>query len=155
MPGSARVPEVRFDLPLVEDEHRPFWDGARERRLMLQRCLACSAAYLYPRPFCPSCWSSDVFWKQAIGTGTLYTWSVVRSNEMPPFKERLPYVAGLVQLSEGPRLMTNIVECAPEDLRVDQPVEVVWQEDSEAGAAAGLDGPLVLPLFRPVPETRS
>lgn len=146
---------MRFDLPLVEDEHRQFWDGARERRLMVQRCAACSKVYLYPRPFCPSCWSHDVFWEQASGTGTLYTWSVVRSNEMPPFKERLPYVAGLVQLDEGPRLMTNIVECSPEDLRIDQPVEVVWQEDAEAGSAAGLEGPLVLPLFRPVPETRS
>ncbi|MCU1624324.1 MAG: hypothetical protein JWL79_3169 [Frankiales bacterium] len=140
---------VRFDLPTIEDEHRPWWDAAREGRLLIQRCEACSTAFLYPRPFCPACWSQHVTWENASGRATLYTWSVVRSNDLPPFRDRVPYVAALVDLAEGPRLMTNVVECAPEQLVVGQSLELVWHQDPEAGEAIGLGGPLALPFFRP------
>lgn len=133
----------RFDLPTPDEETAPFWDGVNADRLLLRRCNACAELHFYPRPFCPRCWSDDVEWFEASGRATLYTWSVVHNNDLPPFHERLPYVAALVDLEEGPRMMTNVVECPFEDLAPDMALEVVYEQVS--------DDPLVkLPRFRPV-----
>jgi uncharacterized OB-fold protein len=109
---------VRFDLPAPDPETQPFWDAAREGRLLVKRCADCGEAHFYPRPFCPHCWSDQVEWEEASGRATLYTWSVVRSNDLPPFPERVPYVAAIVDLAEGPRMMTNVVDCDFDDLEV-------------------------------------
>ena len=108
----------RFDLPTPEQDTVPFWEAARSERLVVKRCAACAKAHFYPRPFCPHCWSEDVAWEDASGRATLYSWSVVHMNDLPPFNERVPYVAAVVDLDEGPRLMTNVVDCAFEDLAV-------------------------------------
>jgi len=117
---------VRFDLPTPDDDTRPFWDGAAQGRLLIKRC-----AY---------CWSHDVSWEQARGTGTVYTYSVVHKNDLPPFNERVPYVAAIVELDEGPRMMTNVVDCDTEAVAVGMPVEVAFR---------ALDDELTIPVFRP------
>ena len=99
---------MRFDLPSPDVETKPFWDGCREGRFLLRHCNACGRDHFYPRPFCPSCWSEDVSWREASGRATLYTYSVVHVNDLPPFPERVPYVAAVVDLEEGPRVMTNV-----------------------------------------------
>jgi uncharacterized protein len=130
----------RFDLPTIEPESQPFWDAAREHRFLLRRCLHCGALHHYPRPFCPVCWSEDVVWEEASGLGTLYTFSAIFVNDLPPFNERLPYVAAAVDLDEGPRVMTNIVDADPADLRVGMPVEVAYRQ---------LTAEITAPVFRP------
>lgn len=102
---------VRFDLPQPDADTQPFWDATREGRLIIKLCAACGQHHFYPRPFCPHCWSDRVDWVEASGAATLYTWSIVRRNDLPPFPERVPYVAAVVDLAEGPRMMTNVVEC--------------------------------------------
>jgi uncharacterized OB-fold protein len=129
----------RYDQPTIELEHAPWWEAAKEQRLLVRRCQSCGKAHLYPRPFCPTCWSADVEWEQASGRGRLYTWSLVHTNGLAPFSTRLPYVAALVDLEEGPRMMTNVVQCDPDRLACDQPMEVAWEEEEG----------LVLPRFRP------
>lgn len=99
----------RHDLPEPDTFTRTYWDAAAEGRLLIRRCRACGRAHHYPREFCPHCWSEDVTWEPASGRATLYTWSVVHRNDLPPFTERLPYVAAVVDLDEGPRMMTEIV----------------------------------------------
>ncbi|MCX3286725.1 OB-fold domain-containing protein [Streptomyces sp. NEAU-H22] len=99
----------RFDLPEPDAFTRTYWDAAAEGRLLIRRCGACGRAHHYPREFCPHCWSEDVTWETASGRATLYTWSVVHRNDLPPFAERVPYVAAVVELAEGPRMMTEIV----------------------------------------------
>jgi uncharacterized OB-fold protein len=132
----------RFDLPTPDEDTQPFWDGANEHKLIIKHCNACGEYYHYPRPFCPKCWSRDVEWYEASGRATLYTWSVVYMNELPPWPERLPYVAALVDLEEGPRLMSNVVECEFDVLAGGMALEVVFEQVS--------DDPLVtLPRFRP------
>jgi uncharacterized OB-fold protein len=131
----------RRDLPTIDDESRPFWDAAREGRFLIVRCHTCGAAHHYPRPFCPSCWSDDVAWEDASGRATLYTWSTVYVNEVPPFSERLPYVAAVVDLEEGPRVMTNIVDCEPSELAIGMALEVAFREASPE---------ISVPVFRPV-----
>src|SRR3979411_2257254 len=95
---DAVAPELRRDLPSIEAESRPFWDAAREGRFLIARCGSCGKAHHYPRPFCPFCWSEDVSWEDASGQATLYTYSTVYTNDLPPFSERLPYIAAVVDL---------------------------------------------------------
>jgi uncharacterized protein len=114
----------RTDLPTIEPETQPFWDAAKEGKFLIQRCGACGGAQHYPRPFCAVCWSDQVTFEEASGRGTLYTFSTVFMNDLPPFNERLPYVVAAVDLEEGPRVMTNIVDADPADLRVGMPVVV-------------------------------
>ncbi|MFI7501386.1 Zn-ribbon domain-containing OB-fold protein [Streptomyces sp. NPDC049687] len=106
---SARPESVRYDLPEADAFTRTYWEAAAEGTLLLRRCGACARAHHYPREFCPYCWSEDVTWERASGRATLYTWSVVHRNDLPPFGERTPYVAAVVDLAEGPRMSTEVV----------------------------------------------
>ena len=127
---------------------RPYWEAAAEGRLLLRRCADCGRAHHYPREFCPSCWSEDVDWEQASGEAVLYTWSVVHANDLPPFRERLPYVAAVVDLVEGPRMMTAVVGCDPLTLRVGMRLRVTLptgMSQDENGPA-----PVAAPVFSPV-----
>lgn len=138
--GAAPKLSPRFDLPTIEAESQPFWSAVREGRLMIGRCNDCGRSHYYPRPFCPHCWSESVSLQAASGRGVLYTWSTIYSNDLPPFKERIPYVAAIVDLVEGVRLSTNIVQCEIADLKVGMPVEVVFEERTPE---------VTLALFRP------
>jgi uncharacterized OB-fold protein len=132
----------RFDLPNPDNETQPFWDGAREGRLVIRRCNTCGEAFFYPRPFCPKCWSADVGWIDASGRATLYTWSIVHVNDLPPFHERVPYVAAIVTLEEGPRMMTNVVGVDFDDLDADMALRVTFRSISD-------EPPVTIPVFEP------
>ncbi|MFF0625887.1 Zn-ribbon domain-containing OB-fold protein [Streptomyces sp. NPDC004296] len=150
-PGRAAV---RFDLPEVDAFTRPYWAAAAEGRLLLRRCRAegCGAVHHYPREFCPHCWSEDVTWEPATGRATLYTWSVVHRNDLPPFGDRVPYVAAVVELAEGPRMMTEVTDCAESDLRIGMPLAVHFRTGSAEAAGGGPagDGGYAVPVFRPM-----
>jgi uncharacterized OB-fold protein len=130
----------RFDLPTIEPETQPFWDAAREGKLLLRRCTSCGKPHSYPRPFCPFCWSEDVPWEEASGRATLYTWSTIFMNDLPPFGSKIPYVAAAVDLEEGPRVMSNIVGVEPDQLQAGMALVV----DFEA-----LNDDISAPVFRP------
>jgi len=130
----------RFDLPTPDDYTQVWWDAAADGRLLLVRCSACGEAHYYPRPFCPRCGADTVSWEEASGAATLYTWSVVHRNDLPPFNERVPYVAAVVDLAEGPRMMTNVVGCDADDLRVGMALQVEFADTGEG---------YHLPVFRP------
>jgi Predicted nucleic-acid-binding protein containing a Zn-ribbon len=115
----------RSDIPTPDTDTDSYWAAAREGKLLIARCADCSRAHHYPRPFCPHCWSGAVTAEEASGQATLYTYSTVFMNDLAPFAERLPYVAAVVELAEGPRVMTNVVGCAPEDLRIGMKLRAV------------------------------
>ncbi len=129
--GRYTVSTVRYDLPTPEGDTFEFWEGTKNNQLLIKHCEDCGAFSYYPRPFCPKCWSGNVVWHPAEGKATLYTWSVIYSNDQPPFKERVPYVAAIVDLAEGPRMMTNVVDCEFEDLRVGMELKVKFQSISD------------------------
>lgn len=131
----------RADLPTIEEESRPFWAAARDGRFLIARCNDCGRAHHYPRPFCPFCWSENVSWEDASGMATLYTYSTVFVNDRPPFDDGLPYVAAVVDLEEGPRVMTTLVDCDPAHLQVGQEVMVSYRVLTED---------ITVPVFRPV-----
>lgn len=119
---------TRFDLPTPDEFTEHFWDAARDGHLLIGRCSACGKAHYYPRPFCPHCGSESVAWEEASGDATLYTWSVVYQNDLPPFGGRVPYVAAIVDLAEGPRMMTNVVECDHAALSAGMALRVTFQD---------------------------
>jgi uncharacterized OB-fold protein len=121
----------RFDLPTPDLEQQPYWDAARESRLLIKRCNSCSRRHFYPRPFCPHCWSADVAWEEATGRGTLYTFSIVRRNDLPPFGERVPYIAAIIDLDEGVRMMTNLEQCDEADIRIGMAVQVAFRKETD------------------------
>ena len=130
----------RFDLPTPDDYTQVWWDAAADGRLLLVRCSACGEAHYYPRPFCPRCGGTSVSWEQASGDATLYTWSVVHQNDLPPFRDKVPYVAAVVDLAEGPRMMTNVVGADHSALEVGMALRVDFEE---------LDDGFHIPVFRP------
>ena len=130
--------------PVPTPETRHFWDGTRERRLLLQQCQSCSHTYFPPRPFCPRCSERRVKVVPASGRATLYSY-VISHRPAPGFEP--PFSIAVVTLEEGPRMMTNVVGCpqTPQALVLDMPLEVVFEK---------LDDDITLPLFRPVQEVR-
>ena len=126
-------------LPAITPETRHFWEGTRAGELRLQRCAACSHTYFPPRPFCPKCASREVSVFRASGRATLYSY-VIHHRPVPGFTP--PYSIAVVELEEGPRMMSNIVETpqTPEALQLDMPLEVVFER---------LNDEISLPLFRP------
>jgi uncharacterized OB-fold protein len=135
MPTTSRA-----DLPTTDDDSQVYWDAYAGGRFLIAKCGSCGRVHHYPRPLCPFCWSEDVAPSLASGRATLYTYSTVYVNDLPPFAGRLPYVAAMVELAEGPRVMTTVVGCDPADLRVGMPLAVDFQPLSDELAA---------PVFRP------
>jgi len=133
-------------LPVPDQESQPFWDAAAEGRLTYQHCAACGHDYHYPRARCPQCWNDRVEWRDAGGRATVYTYTVVRENRMPPFRDRVPYPVAIVELAEGPRMMAGLVDVAPEEVHIGMEVEVVFEREGadETGA-----GGIAVPKFRP------
>ena len=122
----------------VTDETRPYWEAAAAGRLLLPECRACDGLIWYPRNFCPTCLGTDVTWVQASGRGTVYSFTrVLRGGAFPEVAE---YVLAYVELAEGPRVLTNIVDAADDWLRVGAAVTAVFDVAEDEG---------VLVRFRP------
>jgi len=130
--------EAAFPAPQRNETNGPYWQALDAGRLVFQRCAACANAWLPPRTECPRCLSPRWQWENASGAAKLVSWVVYHHGYHPYFESRLPYNVAVVELAEGPRLTSNIVEAAG-GLRIDMPLELIIQ--SEAGVA--------LPRFRP------
>ncbi|MEZ5343488.1 MAG: OB-fold domain-containing protein [Acidimicrobiales bacterium] len=126
-------------LPTPTPETAHFWAGARDGKLLLQRCDDCSGAYFPPRPFCPSCGSRSVAVFAASGKASLYSYVI---NQRPPSGFDGPVAVAVVELAEGPRMMTNIIDCpqTEEALVLDMALEVAFEKQTDE---------ITLPLFRP------
>lgn len=100
---------TRLPAPVVNADSQPYWDAAREGRLVIRQCQACSQLHFMPRHLCPHCWSDQLAWVDAKGTGSIHSFTVVRRASDPAFASQVPYVVALIELDEGPRLMANIL----------------------------------------------
>ena len=137
---DERPPKPR-PAPVADADSAPYWSALHEGRLLLQRCDECGAVQLYPRDRCLTC-RGPVTWVEASGRGTVYSFTVIRQNYSRPFRDWIPYVVALVDLEEGPRVMTNLVDCDLETVQVGMPVRARFEVVSdEAGIA----------LFEPSP----
>ena len=119
----------RKPVPVATPESDFFWDKTRKHELWIQKCVDCDTAFFYPRMICPDCLEDKIEWFKTSGKGFLYTYMI---NHRPPpgFEDEAPYAIAIVQLDEGPRMMTNIVgiDNTPENLVLDMPLEVVFED---------------------------
>ena len=136
--GPRQKPAKAVSEPTPETQ--PFWDGCARGELLLQRCRECGKPYFYPRPVCPACGSTDVEWFEASGRATLYSY-VINHRPARGFEADAPYAIAVVELAEGPRMMTNIVGVpnTPEDLVLDMELQVTFEQR----------GDVTIPLFGP------
>ena len=131
----------RKPVPVPTPETQFFWDKCKEHELWLQRCQTCQHVFFYPRMHCPECLSDNVPGFRASGKGTLWTY-MINHRPVPGFEDDAPYAIAVVQLEEGPRMMSNIVgiENTPENLILDMALEVVFEDATEE---------ISIPKFRP------
>jgi uncharacterized OB-fold protein len=131
---------VGVSLPLRDALNAPYWEALDDGRLMFQRCFACANAWLPPRHECPRCLHDAWAWELASGEARLVSWVVYHTAFHPAFKDRLPYTVAIVELVEGPRLISNIVDIDdPEKLAIDQVLLLTIERE----------GGMAIPRFRP------
>ena len=123
----------KIAAPPINSETQAFWDAAGQGKLLYKKCAACGEPHFYPRDHCPFCFSDKTEWVETSGHGTIYTYSVMR-------RAPVPYAIAYVTLAEGPTMMTNIVDCDLDSIRIGQPVRLVFR--------ASEGGPPV-PMFTP------
>ena len=140
---ATEAVQPRRRLPQPTAESLPFWEGLARHELLVQRCAACARAWFPPGNRCQHCWSDRHAWEQVSGRGRLFSFTVFRRAYAAELADQLPYVVGVVELEEGPRLITNVVGIDPRDIRVDLPVEVVFDD---------LTDEVTLHAFRPREE---
>jgi len=127
--GTTRV----FPSPEINVEHRAYWDAAAQGRLLVKHCAACGLSHFYPRAICPHCFSDRTDWRESRGSGTIYSFSVMR-------RVAQPYAIAYVALDEGVTVMSNVVDCNLDMLAIGQRVKVAFRPS---------DGPVVIPVFVP------
>jgi uncharacterized protein len=124
---------------LPEKDSEPFWRATKEHRLTYQTCNACGNVVFYPKHHCTNCGSPELTWNDSRGEGVVYTYSVVRANRSPAFRDYVPYAVAYVDLDEGFRIMTNIVGVEPGEVKIGMRVKVKWEDHEE----------VALPFFEP------
>lgn len=115
-------------LPEPGPISKPFWDSLRQHKLTAQRCSVCSKLRHLPNYFCADCLSEEWTWDQLSGEGSIYTFTIMHRAPSPGFENELPLLVALVELKEGIRMLTNIVECRPEHVQIGMPVKVVYED---------------------------
>ena len=143
MRGMSGAAEYKKPLPVPDLESAQFWMGLKKHELTIQRCERCGRHIYYPRSICPHCHagSEDLKWVRARGRGKVYTYTIVRQAAIPSFAPDVPYVFAVVELEEGPHMVTNIVGCKPEEVRCEMPVQIVYDD---------VTSEITLPKFKPV-----
>jgi uncharacterized protein len=127
-------------VPRPTPDTETYWEGTQLGELRLQRCTSCGKAFFYPRSSCPHCGSTEVVWFRSSGRGRLHTY-VISHRAAPGFEGQVPYAIAVVELDDGPRMLTNIVgvDNTPEALVLDMPLEVEFEAR----------GDQMVPVFRP------
>ena len=133
MPGHIPASMLQQD-----GDSRPYWEGLKQGELRIQRCQACSQAVFYPRALCPHCHSDQLEWIVASGKGTIYTYTVAHQG-FGPFAADVPFVIALVELEEGARMMSRIIDAPRERVTIGAAVSVTFEGSGED---------LTLPYFR-------
>lgn len=136
-PDSMPVPAANADTA-------GWWEAAAQHRLVVQRCTACGTTRHPPGPVCPTCRGGGAEWAVLPGTGTVYTYTIVRQAFLPALADVVPYVVAAIEPdgAGGARMVSNVVDVDPEDMEIGMPVEVVWED---------MGPELALPRFRPAP----
>ena len=134
--------EYNKPLPIPDPVTRPFWDSLKAHAVQLQRCDRCDRFIYYPRAVCPGCLSDDLAWSPVSGRGVVHAFTIPHRHPNPAFGSGVPYVVALIELEEGVRMMSNLIDVdpTPEAVRIGLPVEIVYDDVTDE---------VTLPKFRP------
>ena len=127
-------------IPMQMDCADTYWEKAKQEQFVLPYCTICKSFFFYPRKWCPKCFSLDPGWKEASGKGRVYSFSVVYHAPFESYAAEVPYVLAIIELEEGPRMMTNVVDCNVKDVKIGMPVKVTFEERANG---------FKLPQFKP------
>jgi enoyl-CoA hydratase/carnithine racemase/uncharacterized OB-fold protein len=136
--------ETQRPVPVMQSWTKEFWKATKQGKLLVQHCDDCQANIFFPKKVCPECWSENLGWIESSGKATVYTFTTMLDMVEPKFMGDLPYVIAMVDLDEGIRMTTRIVNCKPEDVTIGMDVEVVFEEVSPDCS---------LPMFHPADES--
>jgi uncharacterized OB-fold protein len=134
-------PKPAKPIPVPSPESAPFWKAAREHRLLVPRCNTCGKSWFPPSQLCPHCLSGDTGWIEASGRGHVFSFVVFHRVYHPAFTDEVPYVVAVVELEEGPRMLTNVIGVPPVDVRCNMPVTVVYDDVADD---------IAVPKFKPI-----
>lgn len=132
--------EYKKPIPVPSIESKPYWEGLRQHRLLIQRCNECSGFWFPPSSHCPHCTSPDFAWTQVSGRGKVFSYVIYHRVYHPGFAGEVPYTVALIEIEEGPRMISNIVGVPPEKVVCEMPVQVVFED---------IDDRATLPKFAP------
>ena len=132
--------EYKKPLPQVEPYSQAFWDATKQNKLLIQVCGECDSRIFFPRKQCPECWSEKLDWIEATGKANIYAFSETNEGVEAAFRDDLPIVLAWVDLPEGIRMQTNIIDCDPDDIEIGQSVDVIFKRATDE---------ITLPFFRP------
>lgn len=116
-----------------------YWQSATDEQFVLPQCGDCDEIFFYPRVWCPKCFSQNLKWYKASGRGKVYSFSVIHQAPFPAYKGDVPYVLAIIALEEGPHMMSNVLNCDPDSVLVEMPVEVTFE----------IRGEMKIPQFQP------
>lgn len=133
--------EHGIPIPTLYEWNRPFFAGAAEGKLMLQRCFRCKSLIYYPRLVCPSCLSPEYQWETLSGQGSVYSFAIVWRPNHPAFADQIPITLAIVALKEGPQMVTTLVDCIPDRVEMGMDVTVVFDVIADG---------IALPKFAPL-----
>ncbi len=133
--------DMKRPLPEVTKESKPFWDAVQENKLLVQHCNSCDSNIFYPRRVCPECWSEDLGWIEAKGTGTIYSITTTFLGTTSEFTKELPIHVAYIDLDEGIRMASNVIGTGASEAKIGDRVEVVFEK---------ANGDFKLPFFRKI-----
>jgi uncharacterized OB-fold protein len=139
----ADASNYKKPVPMQDEASQPFFEGAREHRLMIQQCSACGVVIWPVKTRCDNCLNPTVNWVQASGKGTLYSFALMHQVYHPGFAEEVPYNIAQIDLAEGLRIISNVVGCSNNDLQIGMPLEVIFEDITDE---------VTLPKFRPADQ---
>lgn len=132
--------EYNLPLPVMTTLSREYWDGCKENKLLYQHCRDCNEVIFFPKYLCPDCMGHDLEWLESAGKGKILTFTVTYESAPPAFMAAVPYAVAIIEMDEGYRMMSNIIECDFDALECEMPVEVVFDPVTPE---------VTLPKFRP------
>ena len=130
----------RRPMPVIYPENTPFFEALKKHELHIQRCKDCKEFYFYPRTQCPHCLSENTEWVKVSGKGKVYSFTICERPGNPAFANDTPYNVAIIELNEGVRMMSQVIDCENKDIKCDMPVEVVFKDTTPE---------ISLPYFRP------
>ena len=120
--------DYKKPLPQPDVISQTYWTAAKDHKLIIQSCTGCQQYVFYPREECPYCQSKDLEWVEVSGKGSVYSYTIVRRAAHPGFTNDVPYVYAIIELAEGPRLISNVIDCNIGEVQIGMPVTVAFED---------------------------